>query len=243
MRARHRSRSGRTQIRQRLRHVFKGLEQAQMGFKAVEEARFEQRAFQQRDRSGLQGVERGDEVAAVDGGHGNGQERLQSVRRVPVVKVAAVERQLCHGRVTAMHEVSELRRGQETEFAGSLARVEEQTEISGGNAGGFEEAFFLDVVGDEVVVARAAELMKEAPDPEGIFAQEEVVFVMQLLAWLAGRAVEPSRDVALEAPQDQDGRGGHQGDGMGEAHDGSEEDGDNRCEREVAVDRGRAALG
>ena len=30
---------------------------------------------------------------------------------------------------------------------------------------------------------------------------------------------------------------------MGEADDGSEEDGDNRCEREVAIDRGRAALG
>ena len=142
-----------------------------------------------------------------------------------------------------MHEVGELGRGQETEFAGSLARVEEQTKIGGGNAGGFEEAFFLDVVGDEVVVARAAELMKVAPDPEGMFAQEEVVFVMQLLAWLAGRAVEPSAYVALEAPQDQDGRGGHQGDGMGEAHDGSEEDGDNRRERRGSGRPGRAALG
>ena len=86
-----------------------------------------------------------------------------------------------------MHEVGEFRRGEKAEFAGSLARVEEQTKIGGGNAGGFEEAFFFDVVGDEVVVARAAELMEEAPDAEGVFAQEEVVFVMQLLAWLAGR--------------------------------------------------------
>ena len=114
--------------------------------------------------------------------------------------MAAVEGQLRHGGVAVVHEVGEFRGGEEAKFAGGLARVEEQAEVGGRDAGGFEEAVFLDIVGDEVVVARAAEFVEEAPDAQGVFAQEEVVFAVELLTWLAGRLVEP-RVMSRSKPQ------------------------------------------
>src|ERR1700728_604742 len=179
-----------------------------MRLETCEEARFQKWALEQCDGSGLKGIKRCDQVAAVDRGNGNRQQRLQRIGGVPVVEMAAVERQLCDGRVAVLHEVGVFGRGEKAEFTGGLARVGEQTEIGGRDACCFEKPVFFDIVGYEVIVARAAVFVKEAPDAERLFAEEEVVFALQLLPWFAGRAVEPAREVVFKSPKNKDGRGG-----------------------------------
>ncbi len=157
--------------------------------------------------------------------------------------MAFEEGQLRDGGVAALHQLGEFGRSEEAEFAGGLARVEEQTEIGGRDAGRFKEAVFLDIVGDEVVVAGTAEFVEEAPDAQCVLAEEEVVFATELLARFARRLVEPCGDVALEAPEDEDGGSGNQREKILYADDDGKEHGDDGRECEVAIDSGGAALG
>ena len=125
-----------------------------------------------------------------------------------------IQRQARDGGVAALHQLGVFRHGEESELAGRLARIEQQSQIGGRNARRLEESVFLHVVGDKVIVALAAKFEEEAPDAQRVFAQEQIVFAAQLLARFTRRPVEPGGDVALESPQKQDGRGGEQREGM-----------------------------
>ena len=205
------------QLSNLLRYIAERLQQAQMRIHSGEEARFQQRALQQRESAGLYGVERSDEVAAVDGGHGDGPQRLQGVRCVPVVEMSREERQPRHGSIAALHQFHILRHGKEPKLARCLPCIEQQPQVGGRDARGFEQAVFLYIVRDEVIVACAAELEEESPDTQGILAQEQVVFLAQLLTWRSRRPVEPGRDIVLKAPEDEDRCSRDQRDGMKES--------------------------
>src|ERR1017187_3406427 len=105
--------------------------------------------------------------------------------------MAAVLFELCDGCKSAAGERKEFGGGQESELACCLPCVEQKAKVCGRNTGGFIESHFLHVVGDEVIVVRASELVKVAPGAEGVFEQEVFVGMTQKLAWFARRLVEP----------------------------------------------------
>ena len=126
-----------------------------------------QRSAQEEMRSGVQRVERSGQVAAVDGRNGEGLERLEGLGVVPVVDDGRAT--LRGGPWTAkLWRVSsaEFGYGEEAEFDGGLARVEQQPEVGGRNARRLEQWFPPPRVGDEVVVARATVLVEVAPDAQ-----------------------------------------------------------------------------
>ena len=99
----------------------------------------EERLLEGRERTGMQRVERGDEVSAIDSGDKRlGLERRAGVGVVPVVEMAAELLQPLDGRETLFGELDEFGRGEKAKLAGRLAGIEEQTDVGGRNARGFE---------------------------------------------------------------------------------------------------------
>ena len=64
------------------------------------------------------------------------------------------------------------RHGQVAELAGDLARIQQETEISGRDASGNSGRLLLHIVGDKPVVLFSAERGIVAPDVQGNAAQE-----------------------------------------------------------------------
>src|SRR6185312_10276691 len=129
------------------------LQQLPVSSQAAEEDRRQQRHAQKRFGSGAQSVERGDEVAAVHGRNSGGLERLERMGVIPVVEVASIFGQAVHGGEALLGKVAEFRNREKAEPERGLARVQQQAEVGGRDAGGFDKVFFLDVIGNEIIVA------------------------------------------------------------------------------------------
>src|SRR5580658_378314 len=113
------------------------------------------------ERAGAKRVERGNKVSAIDRrDKWGGFQRLERFRFVPVEKMAAVLLQPRDRGESGFGEGDKFRRGDEAKFACSLARIQQQADVGGRHAGSLEQSLFLNVVGDEVVVALRAELVK-----------------------------------------------------------------------------------
>ena len=102
--------------------------------------------------TGTQRVERSDEVPVVDRRDraiGNGRE---SVGVVPVVEMSAETSPASRWSQGCSQSGGEFVQREKAEGIGSLARVEQKTEVGRRNAGRFKESFFFDIVRDQVIV-------------------------------------------------------------------------------------------
>src|ERR1035438_1084716 len=156
--------------------------------------------------------------------------------------MAAVLFELCDGCKSAAGERKEFGRGQESELACCLPCVEQKAKVCWRNAGGFIESFFLHIVGEEVVMVLAPELVKVAPGAESVVEQEDFVGVSQKLARFARRLVEPHGDNVSDGPEQKSGRG--ERDGVPFWRKAVDEDAqtksDVRHQGQIAVDRSAA---
>ena len=98
---------------------------------AGEDFGFQQRAFQQVECASVEGIERGREVAAIDGGDCEWRDRPQGFDVVPVVDVAALFFEAIVGVQGAERGLGELRKREKAELVRGLTGVEEHAEIGG----------------------------------------------------------------------------------------------------------------
>src|SRR5580698_3486107 len=130
-----------------------------------------QRLAQQASASAAQRVERSREVAAVDRRDGNRPDWFKITGVVPVENMSAKLLQLVVGFQTLPGEESELRNREISKRYRRLPGIQQQSKVGWRNARGFEQPLFLDVIGNEVIVALPTELVKEAPGAQGELPQ------------------------------------------------------------------------
>ena len=104
-------------------------------------------------------------------------------------------------RKAAFGQRGELVEREIAEGIGCLAGVEQKTEVGRRNPGGLNEAFFLDIVGDQEVVVHAAKLVEEPPRTQSELPQKEDFLLAQVRMGVAGRLIQPSRDDAGRNPK------------------------------------------
>ena len=156
-------------------------------FQGCEGLGVEERALQEIERAGVQRVEGGSKVAAVncrDDVRSNGREGFDVV---PVVDVAALLFQAVIGVERAESGLDEFGQGYEAELVGGLASVEEHAEVCGRELADLKRVFLFDVVGDEPVIFFAAEVVEVSPDVEGLLLEEAIVLCGEGAFFVGGR--------------------------------------------------------
>src|ERR1700678_3849066 len=120
----------------------------------------QQRLAQHAAATTAQGIERGRQVSAVDRGNGYWTDRDKRTRVVPVVDVAAILFQLVVGFETALSQGNKFGDGEITEGVRSLPGIEQEANVGGRDARCLKETVFLDIIRDQVVVARTPKLVE-----------------------------------------------------------------------------------
>ncbi len=106
-------------------------------------------------------------------------------RVVPVVDVAAILLQLVVGLEAALGQGNKFGNGEIAEGVRSLPGIEQQAKVGGRNARRLKQTLFLDIIRDQVVVARPSKLVEVAPGAQCQLAQERILFCCELQPWCA----------------------------------------------------------
>ncbi len=92
--------------------------------------------------------------------------------------MAAILLQLVVGLETALGQGNKFGNGEIAEGIRSLPGIEQQAKIGGRDARRLKETVFLDIIRDEIVVARPPKLVEEPPRPQRQLAQERILFLL-----------------------------------------------------------------
>ncbi len=198
----------------------------------------EQGSLQEVECAGVQRVEGGSEVAAIDRRDGERGDGFEGFDVVPVVDVAALLFELVVGGQGSEGGLGELGQGEEAELVRGLPGVEKHAEVGGGELADLVQALLFDVVGDEPVIFFVAEVEEVAPDVESLLLQESSVGCGERAFGSARRRVEPDDDEGRDDPEQKDGACGDERGKIGEAEGEPDDNGDDGRELKVDVERG-----
>ena len=184
-----------------------------------------------------QGIERCRQVSAIYRRNGDGPNRRERARVVPVVDVAAELLQLVVGLQAALAEFKKLRNAQIAERNRGLSRIEQQPIVRGRNASRFKQPLFLDIVRDHVVVALAAELVKVPPGLQRQLPQKSIFFLGELRPGLLRWIVQPRGDATRKSPKEKNRQGYQHRLRMVQKHHHAHDQRDQGTHGQVAVNR------
>ena len=168
----------------------------------VEHARIEERLVGQREQTRPQRQQMAGEVAAVDRRDVARRQRLQGPRVVPVVEVAVVALERCHGAKASRRALDQRAGGDVAEIVGGEVGEQRQADVGRrGAVGDHAGRVFLEVVGRQPVVLRADERSKNAQVLRAIRRRKSVCAAVRRASRRRSGRLEPPGEDGRAQPQ------------------------------------------